>query len=40
VSLPVTEAACQQVLTLPCFPEMDDAEVGRVIAACNDWPEA
>ena len=38
VSLPVTEALCQQVLTLPCFPEMHDAEVDRVIAACNGWP--
>lgn len=37
VTLPVTEALCTRVLTLPCFPEMSDAEVGRVIAACNGW---
>ncbi|MDQ3039396.1 MAG: DegT/DnrJ/EryC1/StrS family aminotransferase [Pseudomonadota bacterium] len=37
VSLPVTEALCEQVLTLPCFPEMHDAEVDQVIAACNGW---
>lgn len=37
VSLPVTEMLCQRVLTLPCFPEMHDDEVDRVIAACNDW---
>lgn len=37
VSLPVTEAACASVLTLPCFPELDDAEVERVIEACNTW---
>lgn len=37
VSLPVTEMLCQRVLTLPCFPEMTDSEVQRVIHACNDW---
>lgn len=36
-SLPVTERACTQVLTLPCFPEMTDAEVTRVIECCNLW---
>lgn len=40
VSLPVTEALCSRVLTLPCFPEMLDHEVDRVIAACNSWPGA
>lgn len=33
--LPVTEAACRTVLTLPCFPEMHDDEVDLVIAACH-----
>jgi dTDP-4-amino-4,6-dideoxygalactose transaminase len=37
VSLPETERACSEVLTLPCFPELDDDEVERVIAACNAW---
>jgi dTDP-4-amino-4,6-dideoxygalactose transaminase len=37
VSLPVTEAACQEVLTLPCFPEMTDDEVSAVIASVNSW---
>lgn len=37
VSLAETEAACRQVLTLPCFPEMSDEEVSDVIAAVNDW---
>ena len=37
VSLPTTERLCERVLTLPCFPEMTDAEVDRVIAACNGW---
>ncbi len=31
--LPVTEEACRSVLSLPCFPEMCDEEVGRVIEA-------
>lgn len=37
VHLPVTEQWCERALTLPCFPEMDDAEVDAVIAACNQW---
>jgi len=35
--LPVTEQACQLVVTLPCFPELTDAEVDVVIKACNEW---
>lgn len=35
--LPATEAACENVLTLPCFPELTDQEVTRVIEACNRW---
>lgn len=37
VHLASTEAACEQVLTLPCFPELSDAEVARVVDACNQW---
>lgn len=37
VKLPVTEEACQRVVTLPCFPELTDAEVETVIKACNEW---
>lgn len=37
ISLPTTERLCERVLTLPCFAEMTDAEVDRVIAACNTW---
>ncbi len=33
VQLPVTEAAAQQVLSLPCYPELHDAEIDSVIAA-------
>lgn len=35
--LPVTYALCNSVLSLPCFPELEDAEVARVIDACNTW---
>lgn len=31
--LPVTERCCNEVLTLPCFPEMTDAEIERIIEA-------
>lgn len=35
VMLPVTEQDAGRVVTLPCFPEMSDEEVSRVIRACN-----
>lgn len=28
--LPATEHACEHVVTLPCFPELTDTEIGRV----------
>jgi len=37
VLLPHTERLCAEVLTLPCFPELDDTEIERVIEACNGW---
>jgi dTDP-4-amino-4,6-dideoxygalactose transaminase len=37
VSLARTEAACDQVVTLPCFPEMSDDEVAAVVSAVNAW---
>lgn len=37
VSLPLTEAACDEVVSLPCFPEMTDAEIQRVIDAVRMW---
>lgn len=33
--LPVSRKACAEILTLPCFPEMTDAEVDHVIAVVN-----
>lgn len=37
ISLPVTEKLAATALTLPCFPELTDLEVERVIAACNQF---
>ena len=37
--LPGAEREAREVLTLPCFPELEDAEVEAVIAACNAFPE-
>lgn len=32
-----TDRACRSVLTVPCFPEMTDAETSSVIEAVNSW---
>lgn len=37
VELPMTDAWCNSVLSLPCFPELEDMEVDAVVAACNGW---
>lgn len=37
VVLPVTEHHARTVLTLPCFPELTDAEASRVVDACNTF---
>ena len=37
VALPVTDAEALRALTLPCFPELEDGEVQRVIDACNSF---
>ena len=37
IANPVAEAACNEVVTLPCFPEMTEDEVSFVIAAVNSW---
>jgi dTDP-4-amino-4,6-dideoxygalactose transaminase len=36
-TLPVTEAACQQVVSLPCFPGLAAADVERVISAVTRY---
>ncbi len=38
--LPVTERLAREILSLPCFPELDDAEVDAVIEACHAWRAA
>jgi len=38
--LPRTERACAEVLSLPCYPELTDAEIDAVAAACNRWQPA
>ncbi len=35
-----TDRACYEVLSLPCYPELTDAEADVVIAACNRWQPA
>ncbi|MGN6517795.1 MAG: DegT/DnrJ/EryC1/StrS family aminotransferase [Dokdonella sp.] len=37
LSLPVAERLARTSLSLPCFAELEDAEVDAVIAACNGW---
>jgi aminotransferase EvaB len=37
VALERTDDACATVLSLPCYPEMTDAEVETVVSACNRW---
>lgn len=37
VSNPMTERQCAEALTLPCFPEMTDAEVDMIIDRINTW---
>ena len=36
-SLPVTERLCDEVLALPMFPELTEAEVGRICAALHSF---
>jgi dTDP-4-amino-4,6-dideoxygalactose transaminase len=38
--LPHTERACEEVLSLPCYPELTPAEIDAVAAACNRWQPA
>lgn len=37
IHLPHTKAAAAKIMTLPCFPEMTEAEVRQVIDAVNKW---
>lgn len=40
VFLPNTELLSKEVMTLPCYPEMSQEDVDRVISAVNNWPVA
>jgi dTDP-4-amino-4,6-dideoxygalactose transaminase len=35
-----TERACAEVLSLPCYPELNAREIDAVAAACNRWKPA
>jgi len=37
VEVPATEALISRIITLPCYPELTEGEVTRVIDAVNDW---
>ncbi len=37
--LPQTEKACDEVLSLPCFPEMTESETAFVIETINRWKD-
>jgi dTDP-3-amino-2,3,6-trideoxy-4-keto-D-glucose/dTDP-3-amino-3,4,6-trideoxy-alpha-D-glucose/dTDP-2,6-dideoxy-D-kanosamine transaminase len=37
--LPVTEQLANEILTLPCYPELKDTEVDNVIRVINNWPQ-
>jgi aminotransferase EvaB len=35
--LPATERLAKEVVTIPCFPEMEEEEISQVINAINSW---
>jgi aminotransferase EvaB len=37
VTLPNTEILAKEILTLPCYPEMTDGDINRVVTAVNGW---
>jgi dTDP-4-amino-4,6-dideoxygalactose transaminase len=37
ISLKNTELLAQEILTLPCYPEMTETDVQRVVNAVNNW---
>lgn len=39
VNKPITEILCTEVFTLPCFPEMTDAEVDMIVNRINTWKQ-
>jgi dTDP-4-amino-4,6-dideoxygalactose transaminase len=39
VPVPVAAGVRDRVLSLPCYPELSDDEVGRVITALEGWSD-
>jgi dTDP-3-amino-2,3,6-trideoxy-4-keto-D-glucose/dTDP-3-amino-3,4,6-trideoxy-alpha-D-glucose/dTDP-2,6-dideoxy-D-kanosamine transaminase len=39
ISLPITEKIANEVITLPCYPEMTLDDVNCVVSAVNDWED-
>jgi dTDP-3-amino-2,3,6-trideoxy-4-keto-D-glucose/dTDP-3-amino-3,4,6-trideoxy-alpha-D-glucose/dTDP-2,6-dideoxy-D-kanosamine transaminase len=37
VSLPHTEKACNEVLSLPCYPGLRSDEIDQIVEGCNSW---
>ncbi len=37
VELPETERLAEEIITIPCFPEMEEEEISQVIEAVNAW---
>jgi dTDP-3-amino-2,3,6-trideoxy-4-keto-D-glucose/dTDP-3-amino-3,4,6-trideoxy-alpha-D-glucose/dTDP-2,6-dideoxy-D-kanosamine transaminase len=35
--LPETDRLAKEIITIPCFPEMEEEEIGQVIDAINSW---
>jgi dTDP-3-amino-2,3,6-trideoxy-4-keto-D-glucose/dTDP-3-amino-3,4,6-trideoxy-alpha-D-glucose/dTDP-2,6-dideoxy-D-kanosamine transaminase len=35
--LPETDRLAKEIITIPCFPEMEDLEISQVIDAVNSW---
>lgn len=40
VTLPVAETVCKEIISLPIFPEMEDAEIQAVISALHEFLKA
>ncbi len=40
VTLPVAEAVCKEIISLPIFPEMEEAEIQAVISALHEFLKA
>jgi dTDP-4-amino-4,6-dideoxygalactose transaminase len=39
VPVPVAAGLRDRILSLPCYPELSDDEVGRVVTALEGWSD-